>query len=174
VKRSEKGLRQTLSRVGVKSNKSPIVIRRSANIKQPAICDRCGAVYDNKTWRNDRRAAAASLDKATWVTCPACKQVEGNVYFGRVLASGSTVEAQRDAIERRVANIARLASARQPERKLLSAEWDGKQLEILTTSQKLAHRIAKELAKSFGGKPSYKWSDDDGSLLATWKCPARE
>jgi len=173
VKRSEKGLRTTLNRKGTRSDNSPILVRKSARIKQPAICERCGAIYADKTWRNDRRAAAALLDKANWITCPACSQARGGVYFGRVLASGPGLAGRHDAIERRIANIARLASSRQPERKLESVEWSGPKLEVLTTSQKLAHRIARELAKTFGGKAVYRWSDDDGSLLATWNCPAR-
>jgi hypothetical protein len=42
-------------------------------------------------------------------------------------------------------------------------------LEVLTTSQKLAHRITHELKKTFGGRASYKWSDSDGALFATWQ-----
>ena len=44
-------------------------------------------------------------------------------------------------------------------------------LEVLTTSQKLAHRIVHELKKLLGGKATYAWSDD-GSLFATLR-PAR-
>jgi hypothetical protein len=46
-------------------------------------------------------------------------------------------------------------------------------LEILTTSQKLAHRIARELEKAFGGRARFTWSDREGSLDATWKPPER-
>jgi hypothetical protein len=42
-------------------------------------------------------------------------------------------------------------------------------LEILTTSQKLAHRLARELQKAFRGAVSYAWSDRDGELLAVWR-----
>ena len=42
-------------------------------------------------------------------------------------------------------------------------------LEVLTTSQKLAHRITHELKKTFGGRTSYKWSDSDGALYTTWR-----
>jgi len=38
----------------------------------------------------------------------------------------------------------------------------------LTTSQKLAHRIVRELKKAFRGRASYDWSDD-GSLFAVWE-----
>jgi hypothetical protein len=38
---------------------------------------------------------------------------------------------------------------------------------VLTTSQKLAHRLAHELKKALGGRVAYNWSDD-GTLFATW------
>jgi NMD protein affecting ribosome stability and mRNA decay len=173
VKGSEKGLIRSLNRRGTKADKSPPVARKTS-LKEPAVCERCGAVYERKTWRSDRRPTIAVLDKATWTICPACEQVAADVYYGRVLITGKGALERRAAIERRVANVARLAASRQPERKVVSQEWEGSKLEILTTSQKLAHRIAKELNKTFGGKASYKWSADDGSLLATWRCPAAE
>ena len=59
----------------------------------------------------------------------------------------------------------------QPERRIVSIdtiESDGDALEVLTTSQKLTHRIAHELKKALGGRTSYSWSDD-GTLFATWE-----
>jgi hypothetical protein len=53
----------------------------------------------------------------------------------------------------------------------VSVEQRGTTLEVLTTSEKLAHRIAGELAKTWRGRATYAWSDD-GSLLARWR-PAR-
>jgi hypothetical protein len=116
----------------------------------------------------DLRGCFGLLSQANWVTCQECEQAAAGTYFGRVLAIGKRVTEHRNAIEPRIANVARLASARQPERKIVSQEWDG---DVLTTSQKLAHRLATELAKAFGGKPTYRWNDNDGSLLATWRCP---
>lgn len=48
--------------------------------------------------------------------------------------------------------------------------------EVLTTSQKLAHRIARELNRSFAGQVTNDWSDRDGELYAAWQredVPAR-
>jgi hypothetical protein len=71
-----------------------------------------------------------------------------------------------DDISRRIRNVERRAEYTQPERQVLSNIWKGNALEVLTTSQKLAHRIAREVAKAFGGKPRFSWDDEDGSLLA--------
>ena len=47
-------------------------------------------------------------------------------------------------------------------------ERQGETFEVLTTSQKLAHRIVNEVTKLLGGRATYRWSDDR-TLLATWK-----
>jgi hypothetical protein len=60
-------------------------------------------------------------------------------------------------------------SIHHPERRIVASNWNGDTLEVLTTSQKLAHRIACEVEKAFGGQSHFSWSDDDGSLLATVK-----
>jgi len=162
-------LTRSLDRRGTKADKSPPVARKRPALKEPAVCEKCSAIFVRKTWRRDRKPTIAILDGATWTVCPACEQVAGDQYFGKVVISGGGVDRQLDAIGRRIANVARRASATQPERRLVSEEWNGKTLEVLTTSQKLAHRIVHELKKAFGGKAHYNWSDEDGSLLATWQ-----
>jgi hypothetical protein len=109
------------------------------------------------------------LAHATWTVCPACTQIAESEYFGKVRIVGKGAFEKLDAIKRRIANIERRAAVTQPERRLVSEDMAGRNFEVLTTSQKLAHRIAHELAKAFGGTATYTWSTD-GTLLATWRC----
>jgi hypothetical protein len=53
------------------------------------------------------------------------------------------------------------------ERRTAAESWRDGVLEVVTTSQKLAHRIVHELKKAFRGRTTYAWSDD-GTLHATW------
>ena len=80
---------------------------------------------------------------------------------GRVSRSGIDRASRRrfggrDDISRRIKNVESRAGYTQPERQVLSSIWKGNELEVLTTSQKLAHRIAREVAKAFGGKPAFR------------------
>lgn len=168
---SKKALIRSLNRRGTRFNMSPPVVRRNAqmHLKEPAICERCAAVFLRKTWRRGRVLKSDAMEQATWTICPACAQVEGgDEYYGRLLLRGVYGSPEAETIQRRIQNVGRRAVKAQPEHKILSVEWNGKILEVLTTSQKLTHRIAHELKKAFGGKTSYKWSDEDGTLLATW------
>jgi len=161
-----KGLIRSTNRRGSRSDMSPPVTRKAA-YRDPSVCDRCGAVYSNKTWRRGRSLPPALASAADWVHCPGCAQAESqDEYYGRVLVEVPEGAGPREEIIARISNVEKRAKANQPERQVVSCTWEGDQLTVLTTSQKLAHRIVNELAKAFGGKPRFAWSDEDGTLFA--------
>jgi len=102
------------------------------------------------------------------VVCPACEQQAQQVYLGRLLIDLGRGFPEEAALRRRIANVAATAGRTQPARRLVSVERRGPILEVLTTSEKLAHRITAELAKTWRGTATYTWSDD-GSLFARWR-----
>jgi NMD protein affecting ribosome stability and mRNA decay len=162
-----KGLIRSLNRRGSGSAKVRPVEARAGRPREGAVCEHCGAMFSRRTWRRDHAVSDSLLARAAWVVCPACQQTGGEEYFGRILIrGGATVD--EDAIRRRIQNVAARAAFTQPERRVVSVERREDVLEVLTTSQKLAHRIAHELKKAFGGRTSYVWSDDR-TLLATWQ-----
>jgi hypothetical protein len=168
-----KGLIRSLNRKGAAASKKPAVARRGRVFREPSACERCGAIYERSRWRRGGRLAGEFLAKVVWVECPACAESRSGLAYGKVIISGAFARDHLELIRRRIANVERRAGFTQPERKVLSSDWDGKQLEVLTTSQKLAHRIARELEKLFGGRARYSWAGDDGSLFATWNAEAR-
>lgn len=170
MRKNSKSLIRSLNRRGAKADKTPPVARKALAPNDPSICYRCGAIYTNKTWRRGRRPESELMDRGEWTRCPACKQVEGgDEYYGRVLIRGRYVPSRLDAIQSRIKNVEARAEFTQPEHQVIASDWDGSTLEVLTTSQKLAHRIARELEKAFGGEARYSWSDTDGTLNATWE-----
>jgi hypothetical protein len=164
-----KGLIRSLDRRGARSDMSPPVTRK-ATFADPSVCDRCGAVYSNRTWRRGRSLPAELSSAKAWVVCPGCAQAESkDEYYGRVLVEVPESDTLRHEIAARIKNVEGRAKSNQPERQIVSTTWEGNQLEVLTTSQKLAHRIVHEIAKAFGGKPRFQWSDQDGTLFARLK-----
>ncbi|MFI5366156.1 MAG: NMD3-related protein [Candidatus Binatia bacterium] len=164
-----KGRIRSLNRKGSRSGKVPAVAARTGTPQDGTVCERCGAVFSRRTWRRGRKLTETQLGAATWALCPACEQVNEGEYFGRVIIRGAYAEANEAVIRRRIKNVAGRAEFTQPERRIVSINRENATLEILTTSQKLAHRIVHELKKAFGGKSSYAWSDSDGTLSATWQ-----
>ena len=103
-----------------------------------------------------------------WAVCPACAQVQSGEYYGSVTIHGARALQEEDAIRRRIDNVGARAQYTQPERRIVSVERRGDTIEVLATSQKLAHRIVNALLAAFGGRGTYSWSDRDGFLRATW------
>ena len=168
-----RGLIRSLNRKGTKSDRSPAVTHLASAPTDPTVCERCGAVYARKAWRRHGRVTQTLLAQAAWAVCPACRQLASGTYYGRVLLRGGFAADNEPAIRQRIANVVDRAQHTQPERRLVSFEQGDTGLEVLTTSQKLAHRIVRELKKAFGGRVAYHWSDKDGSLQARWERAAR-
>jgi hypothetical protein len=166
--KQSRGLLRSLNRDAVRNTKGPPVALKTARLHEPTVCARCGAVFLRKTWRHTHALNEEQLEHAEWGFCPACLQVARQEGQGRLLIKGVAVAQSRDAIEQRIQNVAKRASKTQPERRLVSVDGRDGELEVLTTSQKLAHRLAHELKKAFGGRVAYNWSDD-GTLLAHWE-----
>jgi len=118
--------------------------------------------------RRDRKITGALLERTHWTPCPVCSQAAQEVGFGRVIIRGAYALAHEAAIRRRLANIASRAAHTQPERRFSAIDRRDDLIEVITTSQKLVHRIVHELKKLFRGRASYAWSDD-GTLFATWE-----
>jgi NMD protein affecting ribosome stability and mRNA decay len=135
------------------------------------MCERCGAVYERKTWRAGQRTRRTSLVGVGWTLCPACKQVPNEEYFGRVRITAPLDPERELEVRRRIWNVEERARHSQPERRTVRIDPIRSGLEILTTSQKLAHRIARELEKAYGGRARYTWTDREGVLDATWQPP---
>ena len=165
---SSKGLIRSMNRQGVTSGKLAAPAEKGQPRTEPAACERCGAVWARRTWRH-RPTTLARAVGLRWTVCPACKQVADQEYFGRVLLRGAYVRANEATIRARIDNVAARGMKTQPERRLISITGDSEGLEVLSTSQKLAHRIVRELKKAFGGRASFHWSDRDGSLFARWE-----
>ncbi|MBI1815128.1 MAG: hypothetical protein HYR72_09130 [Deltaproteobacteria bacterium] len=164
-----KGLIRSLNRQGTRPDKTPRGAVKAAPLADPTVCQRCGAIYAHRTWRRNHKATMALFDRAAWTVCPGCQQVEAGQYFGRVLIRGAYALANETTLRQRIRNVDARARVTQPERRVISVAREGAVLEVLTTSQKLAHRIVHELKKAFRGRAAYHWSDDDGSLIATWQ-----
>jgi NMD protein affecting ribosome stability and mRNA decay len=163
------GRGRSLDRRGTRAEKTPSAGAKPSSTAGPTVCYRCGSVFARKTWRRDHKVNLAFFDNADWTTCPACTQSRRAEGFGKVVLRGSFVAANEDRIRRRIANVADRAAYTQPQRRVSSIARTAQGLEVVTTSQKLAHRIARELKKAFRGNTTYAWSDRDGALRATWE-----
>lgn len=150
----------------------PRVDLRTRGLHVPACCERCAALFDGRTWRVPAGLTRPARGAVSFTLCPACAQVEHQEYFGHLRVTQPLAPEREAEVRRRIWNIERRARHTQPERRLVALERKRGGLEVFTTSQKLAHRMARELEKAFGGQAHYEWSEPDGALEATWTPPA--
>jgi hypothetical protein len=164
----DKGLIRSLTRGFARTKKRSAAEAAAGHLTEPAVCEGCGAVLSRRVWRSDRKITGALLERARWVRCPACVQAALGMGYGRVVIRGTYALANETVIRQRIVNIASRAAYTQPERRMSAIDRHDDMIEVVTTSQKLAHRIVHELKKLFRGRASYAWSDD-GTLLAKWE-----
>ena len=163
-----KGRVRATVRRGSKSGRLPPVARKTGTLRGTTMCERCGGLYREKQWHRPTPVQLRWPVGLVWTICPACRQAQAGEYYGKVIIRGDAAERDEPAIRRRLEHIAARAQWTQPLRRIISIERRGRDLEILTTSQKLAHRIVRSMAAAFGGDSTYGWSGEDGELRATW------
>jgi NMD protein affecting ribosome stability and mRNA decay len=168
--RGDKGRARALVRVGTRTDHRSAAAVRGAPTPDQTLCGGCGAVFVRKTWRRSPGRLDEAADPGASIgVCPACRRARSGIYVGIVRLQGSYVAAHEQELLRRIENVSARAEFTQPERRLLDVVPLKSGLEVRTTSQRLAHRIARELEKTFQGTVTYRWSPDEGSLLATWR-----
>jgi len=173
--KTDKAAIRRMVRTGTATGKAHPAEARFGRHAEPVLCQRCGAMLHGRRWQpaGSARATAGLLAKAAWQTCPACEQQVKEEYLGRILARGAVVQSEASAIRRRIRNVAKRAEFTSCQHRVVSVEARDGTLEVLTTSQKLAHRLARELEKAFGGRTTYAWLDD-GCLEARWRAARTE
>jgi ribosome-associated translation inhibitor RaiA len=164
----QKSRARALLRRGVRSQSTPPAAALTKHVPDESMCERCGNVYRDKRWVAGTSGERRWPVGFAWTVCPACRQSRAQEYFGRLVIRGPRALREMDALRRRIENIATRARFTQPQRRVISIERRGNAIEVLTTSQKLAHRITAELVQAFGGEAKFAWSADDGLLRATW------
>lgn len=55
-----------------------------------------------------------------------------------------------------------------PLERIMEIRDGGESVEILTTDEKLAQRIGREIRKAYHGTVSYKWSEDANLVRVNW------
>lgn len=171
--RTEKGLVRALVRRGSVDDRSPAAARETSRLRGTTMCERCGSIYRAKRWLRPTPEERQWPVGLAWTVCPACRQAREGEYHGLVLIHGGEGGPDEETLRRRMENVAARAQWTQPQRRILGIEHRGDDLEVYTTSQKLAHRITRSLRSAFGGSVSYGWSDRDGELRATWRWEGR-
>ena len=133
------------------------------------VCPDCHAISRKKRWYMDEvEYVSLARTGAVLRRCPACRKIADGFPSGVVTLHGGFLQTHRDEILTIVRNEERRARGTNPlERIMAIRERDGG-VEILTTDEKLAQRIGREIRKAYQGAVSYKWSEDANLVRVNW------
>jgi len=158
---------QPASRKNLDRTDDPYIPRKGA--PEAGICPDCHAISRKKRWYvDDAEYAVLERTGAAHRRCPACRKIADGLPSGVVTLRGAFLRTHRDEILTIARNEERRARGMNPlERIMEIREW-GEGVELLTTDEKLAQRIGREIRKACHGTVSYKWSEDANLLRVVW------
>jgi NMD protein affecting ribosome stability and mRNA decay len=155
------------SRKNVDRTNDPYIPRKGA--PEVGVCPECHAISRKKRWYADEAEyAVLARSGAALRRCPACRKIADAFPSGVVTLRGRFLRAHRDEILTVARNEERRARGINPLERIMGLRESDGELEILTTDEKLAQRIGREIRKAFRGTVAYKWSEDASLLRVTW------
>ncbi len=139
--------------------------------KEPAICDKCQALYRNKRWYLDPEASAGIRAGGDFhgVTCPACQKIEERYPEGVVTLRGDYLWDHEEEIRNILRNEENKAMAKNPLERIMGITREGENLVIETTEEKLAEHLGRALHKSHQGELKVSWTEDHALCRVLWE-----
>jgi hypothetical protein len=146
--------------------------RPSRVSSEPAVCERCGAVYAKRRWSVANSSSESKhkrrLPKTT--VCPACVQQRTGEPRGFVYLDGTFFSVHHEEIEHLLRNEAERAAEDNPLARIM--KWnrgEDHKLTVTTTTEHLAQRLGRALEKAFGGATNYDFSHENKLARVTWQ-----
>ena len=164
-----------------RSVQSPVHIRRNLDTfadpylsdrteTEISLCGACGAVYRNKRWYREMKLTEVQKAEVNKVVCPACKKIADGLPGGVVTLEGTFLRKHKEEILHLIYNEEKKARTFNPLERIMQIHDDRNgSLEITTTTEKLAQRIARTVHKACAGEVEYKWSEDVKLIRAYWR-----
>lgn len=155
------------------------------------ICPECHCIYFDKNWHHslEESKKISEEKEVRFQLCPACQMIKDGVFEGMVIVENVPEQFKED-IKTLAKNFGQRAFEQDPMDRIISIEektvkrptterkkggslrkeFEGlKDIEILTTENQLAVRLAKKIEEIFGGKPktSISHSEKEDTIRIT-------
>ncbi|HHT9110076.1 MAG TPA: BCAM0308 family protein [Candidatus Brocadiaceae bacterium] len=150
---------------------TPISHKKGKGLPETAICKECKAVYHSKKWFLDEKLyeQKKALKDVHVVICPACKKTQENVPNGIVTLKGDFLKQHKEEIMNLVHNEDTRSKQYNPLKRIMKINEKGGEVEIQTTSAKLAQRIGSILFKAYSGEVEYKKHENMEFMRVEWR-----
>jgi NMD protein affecting ribosome stability and mRNA decay len=142
-----------------------------AGLKEPAVCQSCQAIYQQKRWQLDPLLATKLADDPAthWVTCPACQKIAEHYPEGILTLRGSYLWNHEQEIHNILINAANRFTARNPLERIIRMQRTAEALIIETTANKLAEQLGRSLQKAHSGELQIDWQGAPVICRVQWE-----
>ncbi|MGQ9369025.1 BCAM0308 family protein [Azospirillum sp. ST 5-10] len=130
----------------------------------PAVCPRCGAVYETGRWHWGAPPAAA-----TEVVCQACHRIADQCPAGILALHGGFVRAHRDELLAHIRHEAEAETAEHPLHRLMEIRDSDDGLEVTTTDVHLPRRIGEALRRTHQGDLEIHFDEGEYFARVRWQ-----
>ncbi|MEN3046144.1 MAG: BCAM0308 family protein [Candidatus Hydrothermales bacterium] len=130
----------------------------------PTICPTCGLIYHKKRWVNNPELLKKIKENEKRVEhkdCPACRKIKDKYPLGIVEIRGDFVIKKNEEIHSRVKHIAADEYIHNPLERIIDVKEEGDKITIETTTEHLAEKIGKNIAKTFKKNIKIIFSETD-------------
>lgn len=133
-------------------------------LAEPAVCDTCGAAYQDSRWK----WTTPSVD-AVQARCPACRRIHDKQPAGYVTIDGDFARDHHDEIVNLIRNLEHREKAEHPLQRIMSFGVEDNKLQIETTDIHLARGIGDALVNAYTGDLKFHYSEAEHLLRLYWK-----
>lgn len=130
----------------------------------PTICPTCGLIYYRKRWINNPELIKEVKGKNKEIVqkeCPACRKIRDKYPLGVVEIYGDFVSQKNEEVNSRIKHIAADEFTHNPLERIMSVKNENNRIIIETTTEHLAEKIGKKIAKTFKRKVKIIFSDTE-------------
>ena len=122
------------------------------------ICQKCNATLFKGSWFHPKQV---NYKKST--LCPACKMIENNTFEGELVIENISKK-NKTLVLNTIKNKGEKGFKNNPNHRIISTIYKNNRLNILTTKNNLALRMAKLIKKSFNGTMKIIFSKKEALL----------
>jgi len=111
-------------------------------------CPNCYAIYTKKRWIFNQNSLKLNYENINFQLCPACQMIKQGLFEGQIIIKNIPPELKQELINM-VNNFGEQASKHDPMDRISKITVNENKIEILTTENQLAQRIANKIRDAF-------------------------
>lgn len=133
----------------------------------PSVCEKCGVVYNHGLfeWLD------SPPQDAQRIVCPACRRIGDHYEGGMVVLEGQFLVDHKQEIMNLISNVAEYKTKSRPLERIMEIKDLGDRVEITTTYEHIARRIAEAVHSAYKGELRLQYPEGEKYVRAYWKRP---